>query len=207
MISVLQECWSLCGDCSRYTLTHGGSLAGHQYPSGTRAAEVPRQDSLVAQWIRIHLAMQGKLVRSLFWEDSTCCGATKSVSQNYWAWALKPMSQQLLSPHDATTEAHVPKACAPQQEQPLQWEDCTPQPRVGPARCNYRKPAEKKQRRPSAAKNKKNPSHYCWPQVSPLQVSWTSPSAKILTAFTSHMSLHANWMWAEVHVVEASAVW
>ena len=35
--------------------------------------------SLVAQWIRLHLPMQGTWVRSLVWEDSMCCGATKPM--------------------------------------------------------------------------------------------------------------------------------
>ncbi|KAJ8793342.1 hypothetical protein J1605_000337 [Eschrichtius robustus] len=39
--------------------------------------------SLVAQWLRIHLAMQGTRVRSLVWEDPTCRGATKPVRHNY----------------------------------------------------------------------------------------------------------------------------
>ena len=56
--------------------------------------------SLVAHWLRIHLPMQGTQVRALVWEDPTCCGATKPVS--------------------TTTEARVPRACAPQQEKPLQ---------------------------------------------------------------------------------------
>ena len=30
--------------------------------------------SLVVQWLRIHFAMQGILVRSLVWEDPTCRG-------------------------------------------------------------------------------------------------------------------------------------
>ena len=33
--------------------------------------------SLVAQWLRICLTMQGTRVRALVWEDSTCRGATK----------------------------------------------------------------------------------------------------------------------------------
>ena len=33
--------------------------------------------SLVVQWLRIHLPMQGTRVQSLVWEDSTCCGAVK----------------------------------------------------------------------------------------------------------------------------------
>ena len=39
--------------------------------------------SLVAQWLRIHLPMQGTRVRALVQEDPTCCGATKPVSHNY----------------------------------------------------------------------------------------------------------------------------
>ena len=35
--------------------------------------------SLVAQWLRIRLPMQGTRVRSLVWEDPTCHGATKPV--------------------------------------------------------------------------------------------------------------------------------
>ena len=43
---------------------------------------------------------------------------------------------QLLSPHAATTEAHVPRAHAPQQEKPPQWEACALQQRVAPAHRN-----------------------------------------------------------------------
>ena len=39
--------------------------------------------SLVAQWLRICLPMQGTQVRALVWEDPTCRGATKPVSHNY----------------------------------------------------------------------------------------------------------------------------
>ena len=38
--------------------------------------------SLVAQWLRIRLPMQGTRVRALVWEDPTCRGATKPVSHN-----------------------------------------------------------------------------------------------------------------------------
>ena len=31
-------------------------------------------------------------IRSLVWEDSTCCGATKPMSHNYWAHVLQPRS-------------------------------------------------------------------------------------------------------------------
>ena len=39
--------------------------------------------SLVAQWLRICLPMQGTQVRALVWEDPTCHGATRPVSHNY----------------------------------------------------------------------------------------------------------------------------
>ena len=38
--------------------------------------------SLVAQWLRVCLPMQGTQVRALVWEDPTCHGATKPVSHN-----------------------------------------------------------------------------------------------------------------------------
>ena len=54
--------------------------------------------SLVAQWLRICLPMQGTRVRALVWEDPTRHGATRPMSHNYWACASG--------------------ACAPQQERP-----------------------------------------------------------------------------------------
>ena len=39
--------------------------------------------SLVAQWLRGCLLMQGTQVRALVWEDPTCRGATRPVSHNY----------------------------------------------------------------------------------------------------------------------------
>ena len=54
--------------------------------------------SLVAQWLRICLLLQGTRVRALVWADPTCQGATGPVSHKYWACASG--------------------ACAPQQERP-----------------------------------------------------------------------------------------
>ena len=42
-----------------------------------------RGASLVAQWLRICLPMQGTRVRALVWEDPTCRGAARPVSHNY----------------------------------------------------------------------------------------------------------------------------
>ena len=72
--------------------------------------------SLVAQWLRVCLPMQGTWVRALVWEDPTCRGAAGPVSHNYWACASG--------------------ACAPQQERPRQWEARTPRWRVAPTRHN-----------------------------------------------------------------------
>ena len=52
--------------------------------------------SLVAQWLRIRLPMQGTRVRSLILEDPTCRGATKPVST-----ITEPA---LYSPRATTTE-------------------------------------------------------------------------------------------------------
>ena len=38
--------------------------------------------SLVVQWLRICLPMQGTRVRALAWEDPTWCGATRPMSHN-----------------------------------------------------------------------------------------------------------------------------
>ena len=38
---------------------------------------------LVAQWLGVHLAMQGTQVRALVREDPTCHRATKPVHHNY----------------------------------------------------------------------------------------------------------------------------
>ena len=40
-------------------------------------------DSLVVQWLRVCLPVQGTQVQSLVREDSTCHRATKPVSHNY----------------------------------------------------------------------------------------------------------------------------
>ena len=39
--------------------------------------------SLVAQWLRVCLLMQGMRVRALVWEDPTCRGATRPMCHNY----------------------------------------------------------------------------------------------------------------------------
>ena len=43
----------------------------------------PPGASLVVQWLRIRLPMQGTRVQALVREDPTCRGATKPASHNY----------------------------------------------------------------------------------------------------------------------------
>ena len=75
------------------------------------------RDSLVAQWLRIRLPMQGIQVRVLVWEDPTCSGATKPTTTEP---ALRAREPQLLIPRATTTEAHTLRACALQQKKPPQ---------------------------------------------------------------------------------------
>ena len=89
-----------------------GSLPGlgtrsHMHAT-TKSSSTTTKDpvtSLVVQWLRIRLPMQGTWVQSLVREDPTCCGATKLVCHNYWACALEHASHnywacvpQLLKP-------------------------------------------------------------------------------------------------------------
>ena len=48
--------------------------------------------SLVAQWLRIRLPMQGTRVQALVPGDPTCRGATKLLCHNYRACALESAS-------------------------------------------------------------------------------------------------------------------
>ena len=60
------------------SLTKGGGAGG-------RVCVKPQTlgASLVVQWLRIHLPVQGTRVQALVREDPTCRGATKPVHHNY----------------------------------------------------------------------------------------------------------------------------
>ena len=45
--------------------------------------EKKKKASLVAQWLRICLLMQGTRVQAVVWEEPTCHGATRPVSHNH----------------------------------------------------------------------------------------------------------------------------
>ena len=54
---------------------------GEQYGGSLKKLKIGT--SLVVQWLRIRLPMQGTQVQALVWEDPTCCRATKPVHHNY----------------------------------------------------------------------------------------------------------------------------
>ena len=81
--------------------------------------------SLVVQWIRICLPMQGTWVWSLVWEDSTCHRITKPVHHNYWASVLQPLKPAYLGPVLHNKRSH-----------------CHEEQRVAPDSCNERKLAQ-----------------------------------------------------------------
>ena len=90
------SCWKLELE---YLNLRGYNSAHNTHQEGMRGT------SLVAQWLRIHLLVQGTWVWALVREDPTRRGATKPVCHNYWACALEPVSHnywarvpQLLKP-------------------------------------------------------------------------------------------------------------
>ena len=58
-------------------------LQGLHYPDIKTSQKYHNRTSLVAQWLRIRLPMQGTWVRALVQENLTCHGATKPVRHNY----------------------------------------------------------------------------------------------------------------------------
>ncbi|KAJ8794285.1 hypothetical protein J1605_003242 [Eschrichtius robustus] len=65
--------------------TLSSDIRSNQTSIGSVLKRIKKLDraSLVAQWLRIHLPMQGTWVRDLVREDPTCHGATKPVCHNY----------------------------------------------------------------------------------------------------------------------------
>ena len=102
-------------------------IAGKCTGSKNLVKKSPRNSlgtSLVAQWLRIHLPMQGTWVRALVREDPTCRRATKPVLLNYWACALEPASHNYWSPHALEPVrcnywAHEPQLLKPARLEPM----------------------------------------------------------------------------------------
>ena len=126
--SFLQPSSFICATYLR-AQPHPPTPAPWAYKLATLALKIPEKTSLVVQWTRIHLPMQGTRVRPLVFEYPTCHGATKPMSHNYWACALEPVH------HNHWGQWSL-KACAPQHEKLFQWEAWALQQRVAPALCN-----------------------------------------------------------------------
>ena len=83
---ILHLAGRLWGTSILYMLLGGGgwvmgSALGRQF--GTIYQKYKCRASLVAQWLRVCLPMQGTQVRARVGEDPTCRGATGPVSHNY----------------------------------------------------------------------------------------------------------------------------
>ena len=63
-------------------------------------------------------------------------GSSPGPGRSHVPRSNEARAPQLLSLRATTTEAHAPRACAPQQEKPTQREACTRQRKVAPARRN-----------------------------------------------------------------------
>ena len=117
--------------------------------------KVGKGASLVAQWLRLCLPMQGTQVWALVWEDPTCCRATKPVCHNYWACALEPVSDDYW--------AHVPQLLKPTRLEPMlrnKRSHRNEKPMHTATKSSPRSPQLEKacvqQWKPNAAKNKIN---------------------------------------------------
>ena len=114
--SLCHHLFSLKLTCYKTNQANGNHL--YSLPS-LRGMKLPHKEqsgaSLVAQWLRICLPMQGTRVRSLIREDPTCRGATKPVRHNYWACASGACAPQqeaaiVRGPHTAMKSGpHLPQ--------------------------------------------------------------------------------------------------
>ena len=76
--------------------------------------------------------MQETQVWSLVWEESICCGATKPMSQNYWAQALDPWAATAEPTHRKILVPACLRGIAPQKDKPLLQETCELQLEISP---------------------------------------------------------------------------
>jgi len=127
--------------------------------------------SLVVQWLRIRLSMQGTRVLFLVREDPTCCRATESAHHK--------VTEPEMDPRDTAAEAHSPRARAPQEKPPQlnEEEPLLATNRESPRAAN-RDPAQQKKERENLLQeafltpwNNKIACQPHWP--SPSRHSWS----------------------------------
>ena len=129
--------WSRIGSAARPSLGQEVLFGASELPLQPFVCSKRRyRASLVAQWLGVHLPMQGTRVRVLVREDPTCRGATGPVRHNYWACALESESHNYWAHMPQLLKPARPRAHAPQRERPPQWEACALQRRVDPTRLD-----------------------------------------------------------------------
>ena len=104
-------CIHVCVSTWHMHFLQGRRIHNTRFKGGPRLKEgdTPLQEvstSLVVQWLRIHLPMQGTRVRTLVQEDPTCRGATKPTRHNYWAHALQLPKPAHLEPMLRNKRSH-----------------------------------------------------------------------------------------------------
>ena len=114
--------------------------------SKKRQIKISSGTSLLAQWLRICLPVQGTWVQSLLREGPTCHGATKPVHHNYWACALEPVSHNYW--------AHEPQLLKPAHLEPMLHNKRNHHSEKHVHRNEEEPPLAAQQWRPNAAKNK-----------------------------------------------------
>ena len=154
--------------------------------------QLSRWASLVVQWLRIRLPMQGTRVQSLVWEDPTCHEATKPVRRNYGGSA-GPRACAL--PTSEITARRSLRTATREQPCSLQLEEACVQ-----------------QQNPRAAKNKfKNQLS----SDSPVPTAWrhdvTSPKSgeQVWLGLTSHLcpQPHESPLVPQAHLTLTSGLW
>ena len=147
--------------------------------------------SLVAQWLRICLPVQGTWVWALVLEDSACCGATKPLCHNYWACSLWSLCS-------ATREATAIRSLCTMKSSPhsLQLEKACLQPRrliyklINYKKCRKSEKLQEKFTNYSAVEQLKIPSaQYKWVKV----IFWETKRKKIRNYSVSETRNFVSW--------------
>ena len=104
------KCLSLC-QCHAFLITCSFviSFEIRKYESSKICSSLSRLfwgTSLVTQWLRIHLPMQGTQVWSLVREDPTWLSTTKPVCHNYWARVPQLLKPTCLEPMLCNKRSH-----------------------------------------------------------------------------------------------------
>ena len=107
---------------SSFTTTKGLHAATKTRCKSNKQIKINERFSWWLSVKRICLSRQWTPVRSLAWEDPTCLGAFKPMSQDYWACALEAGSYSYWAHVLQLLKPTCPRARAPQQWEALKEE-------------------------------------------------------------------------------------